>query len=54
MKNVLYAHSVNDIRKPKCINHIFKICNFGENCIHDHSNSDLPEIPVKNKMNHYY
>jgi hypothetical protein len=42
-----YAHSVNDIRKPKCINHMFHICNFGNMCIHDHSNDELPEIPIK-------
>ena len=42
-----YAHSVNDIRKPKCINHMFHICNFGNMCNHDHSNSELPEIPIK-------
>ena len=43
----LFAHSVNDIRKPKCINHMFNICKFGSMCIHDHSNTELPEIPIK-------
>ncbi len=43
----LFAHCINDIRKPKCINHMFNICKFGDMCIHDHSNSELPEIPIK-------
>jgi hypothetical protein len=42
-----YAHSINDIRKPKCINYMFNICKFGKLCIHDHTKSELPEIPVK-------
>ena len=43
----LFAHSITEIRKPKCINQMFNICKFGDMCIHDHSNIELPEIPIK-------
>ena len=26
---------------------MFNICKFGSMCIHDHSNTELPEIPIK-------
>ena len=42
-----FAHSEEQIRKPKCIAHIYGICYYGNRCIHDHSNSELPKIPVK-------
>jgi hypothetical protein len=41
-----YAHSEEQLRKPKCIYNMFKICEYGSNCKLDHSNSELPEIPV--------
>ena len=42
-----FAHTLTEIRNTKCIAHIYNICEFGNNCKHDHSNSKLPELPVK-------
>ena len=43
----LFAHISLDIRKTKCMANIYNICSFGNSCKHDHSNSELPEFPVK-------
>ena len=43
----LFAHTLTDIRKTKCMANIYNICSYGNSCKHDHSNSELPEFPVK-------
>ena len=43
----LFAHNLDELRSPKCIAHIYGICSYGNKCKHDHSNSKLPEFPVK-------
>ena len=42
-----FAHNEDELRTPKCISHIYGICSYGNRCIHDHSESELPKIPVK-------
>jgi len=44
-ENCTYAHKEEELRKPKCLYHMFNICEYSNNCIHDHSNSEIPEIP---------
>ena len=43
----LFAHKEEDIRIPKCVYHISNCCTKGLLCGYDHSDSPLPEIPVK-------
>jgi hypothetical protein len=42
-----YAHSSDEIRKPKCIYNMFNCCSKGTHCVYDHSDSPLPEFPKR-------
>jgi len=42
-----YAHSLEEIRKPKCIYNINNCCTKGDSCVYDHTDSPLPEFPKR-------
>ena len=45
-ENCTYAHKEEELRKPKCLYHMFGICKYKDDyCLNDHSNVEVPEIP---------
>lgn len=42
-----FAHSESQIRKPICLFNVYNICNYSNNCIHDHSSIEPPKLPIQ-------
>jgi len=44
-----FAHDAKEIRKPLCVYNVFNICEYGNDCKHDHNSKNIPELPLESK-----
>jgi hypothetical protein len=50
-ENCTFAHQEEELRKPKCLYHMFGICKYSDDhCLNDHSKDEIPIIPDNPKV----